>query len=67
MKITIDPDSVFKVTAKKSYGLVSFASFNRIIKGMVASGELQLNAGETISEVNINHQGLAFKIEDGSC
>lgn len=62
MKITIDPDSVFKVTAQKSHGLVSFASFNRIVKGMVASGELHLDGGECITEVNINHQGLTFMI-----
>lgn len=62
MKITSNPNIV-TVPMASQCGCVSWASYTRIIAGMVKSGELTLNPGEYIAGVEIDAQGLKFVIE----
>lgn len=44
-------------------GVMSFASFNRIIETMVVSKQLTLRLDEYVAGIVIDEQGIAFRIE----
>jgi hypothetical protein len=44
-------------------GLMTFASFNRIIRTMKEAGELGLRDDEYVAGIVIDNDGIAFRIE----
>lgn len=62
MKICKHPDTN-QITTGSLCGVMSYASFNRIISTMVRAGELRIQQDEFISGVEIGANGLAFQIE----
>lgn len=65
MKISLDPYHSANVSQPQasSCGVRTTASYDRIIRTMISSGELRIGAEEFISEVIVSDFGLSFKIE----
>lgn len=66
MKVTANPSLVafnkIQVPIESQYGVQSFASFQRIVAAMKASGEMRCNA-EVIG-IEIHTNGLSFVYKD---
>ena len=53
-----------KVVRKfKGVATVSFCGWDRLIKGLVASGELKLYKGESVNDIRIDDGGITFSID----
>lgn len=63
MKVTINPIDAQTMPQESQCGVVSWASYRRIIEGMVASGELRLRPGEKIGGIEVGNDGIKFVIE----
>lgn len=63
MKRYLHPLAASSLPVGSPCGTTSFASYQRIVKAMLASGELRLASDEYVSSVVVEEFGLAFIIE----
>jgi hypothetical protein len=63
MKITIDPYLSYNLKKSSQYGVTSSASYERIVRTMLAAGELRIGPDEYVSGISISNSGLSFQIE----
>lgn len=63
MKITINPFHSDDLVKESQYGVTSSASYERIVRAMLAAGELRIGPHEYISGISISNSGLSFQIE----
>jgi len=61
MKITLSGRA--NIPVEDQCGVISFASFNRIIRTMKEAGELLVSEDEYVAGIVIDEQGITFRIE----
>lgn len=60
--LVVKNSSLAGLSMNSLYGVQTYASFNRIVQGMIASGELRIKPDEYVSAITIDAHGLQFQI-----